>query len=694
MGITGLIPFLKNATRDANIREFSGKTAVIDVYGWLHRGTFGCADRLIKGEETDGYIRYVMKFVQIFLSANIRPILVFDGRNLPSKSLTESKRRERRELNKRLGSEYLRDGRNKEAIDCFRKAIDITPEMAHAAIREARRQGVDVLVAPYEADAQMAYLVEIGVADFVVSEDSDLVVFGCEKIFFKLDMNGFGKLYEKQFLSKCFGGATNISFEKFRYISIMSGCDYLPSLHGIGLAKSLRFWKSVNNPDIASVLPKIPSYLRMPQLEVTTDYIAGFMRANETFLYQLVYDPIKKELRHLSSPPDPSIERPFAGQFLDAELAYQMAVGNVNLHSLKLIDKYDPTNPIKVHSMYKSIWSNQPMRSGIKLDENLPPKNGSQLLMSTAFAGAQSKKRKIISGESPSSLIKREKMEPLEKNDSELKESYTKIIQTSPIISPTSTSRRNESFIVSKYFAIDTKDRCKDRKYEKGRKDGGQWLDSINSVVTHEDKFIYTTEERKSLAIKVESPKVNQDSSSDKKRNPFVKLTTSKSSPSSPLLNIVSPKAVKVECTPDKKYGSLLSINEKDCVPKRLFNDDDNAPTTLVDSKLKCFPSNEGCSEETKTESSSPFLVIENGDKLLTDLNQDAEVEFDETLESPKISDTPTHLKATKKLKSLSSGTSASSSYFKKVGSKPSGLMKSKKSPSQQKSILEFWSKK
>lgn len=43
-------------------------------------------------------------------------------------------------------------------------------------------KGVGVIVAPYEADAQLAYLLKQGFVDVVVTEDSDLIVFGCQKV--------------------------------------------------------------------------------------------------------------------------------------------------------------------------------------------------------------------------------------------------------------------------------------------------------------------------------------------------------------------------------------------------------------------------------------------------------------------------------------------------------------------------------
>ena len=64
---------------------FPGQTFAVDVYCFLHKGAFGCAEQLIQGKPTDMYIKYVMKYVNLLLYHDIKPILVFDGRNLPSK---------------------------------------------------------------------------------------------------------------------------------------------------------------------------------------------------------------------------------------------------------------------------------------------------------------------------------------------------------------------------------------------------------------------------------------------------------------------------------------------------------------------------------------------------------------------------------------------------------------------------------
>lgn len=45
-----------------------------------------------------------------------------------------------------------------------------------------RQAGVQLIVAPYEADAQLAFLSRTGVVDVVITEDSDCLPYGCKKV--------------------------------------------------------------------------------------------------------------------------------------------------------------------------------------------------------------------------------------------------------------------------------------------------------------------------------------------------------------------------------------------------------------------------------------------------------------------------------------------------------------------------------
>ena len=64
------------------------------MFSLIIAGAFGCAAELGKGEHTTKYITYCVKYINVLLAHNIKPVMVLDGRNLPSKAQTEKKRRE------------------------------------------------------------------------------------------------------------------------------------------------------------------------------------------------------------------------------------------------------------------------------------------------------------------------------------------------------------------------------------------------------------------------------------------------------------------------------------------------------------------------------------------------------------------------------------------------------------------------
>lgn len=75
------------------------------------------------------------------------------------------------------------------------------------------------------------------------------------QIMFKMDINGNGVLVEQWQLNKAMGlHADAYTFDKFRYACILSGCDYVASLPGIGLAKATKVFRLSRQTDIATVI--------------------------------------------------------------------------------------------------------------------------------------------------------------------------------------------------------------------------------------------------------------------------------------------------------------------------------------------------------------------------------------------------------------------------------------------------------
>lgn len=156
----------------------------------MHRGTVACAIELAEGKPTRKHIDFVMHRVRMLIHFGVKPYLVFDGDYLPSKAHTEKERAARRKESKRVGLDMLRMGRPSQAQLELQKAVDVTPVMAREVIEELRKLDVEYVVAPYEADSQLAYLEKEGIINGVLSEDSDLLVFGVNCLLTKLDQFG------------------------------------------------------------------------------------------------------------------------------------------------------------------------------------------------------------------------------------------------------------------------------------------------------------------------------------------------------------------------------------------------------------------------------------------------------------------------------------------------------------------------
>ncbi|KAG9309953.1 PIN domain-like protein [Chiua virens] len=171
MGISGLLPLLKSIQVNKHLSEFSGQTLAVDAYVWLHRGVYACATELATGKKTTKYVDYAMHRVRLLRHHNIQPYVVFDGGPLPAKKETESERRQRREDNLAKANALASQGKHSQAREFYLKCVDVTPQMAYQLIKVLRAEGIQYVVAPYEADAQMAYLERIGIVDGIITED-------------------------------------------------------------------------------------------------------------------------------------------------------------------------------------------------------------------------------------------------------------------------------------------------------------------------------------------------------------------------------------------------------------------------------------------------------------------------------------------------------------------------------------------
>lgn len=272
----------------------------------------------------------------MLLDFGITPYLVFDGDSLPSKAETNAQRRTRREESKAAGLELLRAGRTAQAHQQLQKAAAVTPHMARLFIERLKIMNVQYLVAPYEADAQLVYLEQKGIIDGILSEDSDMLVYGAKRLITKLSQYAECVEIERADFALCKEiSLTGWTDAMFRRMAILSGCDYLPNIDNMGLKTAYRFVRKYKDAE---------KVIRMVQFEgklcVPTDYLARFQDAELTFIHHRVFCPEKRQMVHMAALQHGMKEEdmPFLGVYVDADTAIGVACGELNPKTKKPFD--------------------------------------------------------------------------------------------------------------------------------------------------------------------------------------------------------------------------------------------------------------------------------------------------------------------------------------------------------------------
>jgi len=287
-----------------HVKEFKGRTLAVDGFAWLHRGAFSCALELATGQATARHIDYCVHMVSMLRHYGVTPVVVLDGAPLPGKADVNSQRSAKRREMLTKGQELMDEGRRVDAEQCFQKAISITADMANKLHRALLAMGVDCLVAPFEADAQMAYLVKAGLADGVITEDSDMVPYGVDTVVYKMNKFGECSILDESSLLGVLEDKKKDNFkmpsamERRLHMCILAGCDYLPSVPGVGIATASKLVARWNTG------PRAIRELRRQKKAVPDDYEKLFRQAELTFLHHWVYDPKTRRILHLNPVPD------------------------------------------------------------------------------------------------------------------------------------------------------------------------------------------------------------------------------------------------------------------------------------------------------------------------------------------------------------------------------------------------------
>lgn len=409
MGVTGLLPNLKDIQEKSSLEKYRGKTLAIDTYGWLHRGLISCAQELCQDQPTRRYITSIMKKVDMLRHFGVEPYFVFDGAALPTKADTANDRRLKRQEARKKADAYVKNNQKLLAWKEYMKAASVTSQMAKSLMVELDKFKIKYVVAPYEADPQMVYLEKMGLADGILSEDSDLLIFGCNRLITKLKDDGscveicrenFDKVKQIPYLSK-------YTPEQLRLVAMLSGCDYTKGIAGIGLKSAFTLVKKFNN------LEKVLIALRSDGKTIPADFEDEVNKANLAFQFQKVFDPKILELTTLNEYPE-GIQLDFevlescCGRTYNNDIYRNLCMGkiNPNTHEI-LVSREQSLGELKSESVNygNSNTSNVPKRSH---SENVTTTNKSILDL---LKVSKTKFSTVCSPVSPVRNVKRFKLE-------------------------------------------------------------------------------------------------------------------------------------------------------------------------------------------------------------------------------------------------------------------------------------------
>ena len=201
MGPPGLLPKLRCMLQHefAWMDRCSGATVGVDAFKLLHEAVRNHCDQCVLSGNHSGALGYIIQKMDTMRCNGIRPLMVFDGRDLDGKAVAGRKRRKDRLQAQDAVAVALSD-QDADALADGTLTVQVDPKTLQAAaavttgfvglcVDACREMGISYVVAPNEADAQLAYLARTGQVQYVITDDGDLCVYGCPRVLLKVDFS-------------------------------------------------------------------------------------------------------------------------------------------------------------------------------------------------------------------------------------------------------------------------------------------------------------------------------------------------------------------------------------------------------------------------------------------------------------------------------------------------------------------------
>lgn len=194
-------------------------------------------------ENTLNHIECFVEHVAAMLSYGWKPIMVIEGMSPPQK---KAEREKRLEDQKKARANFVKAqalGNYTDMLKYAKEAVSVSQRHKTDTIELCKLFGIPYVEAPYEAESQCAFLCREGLADAVLSEDSDVLALGAPILIRNVTV-GSTLLYSQSrtkfvttrpplvvSLEKLLT-ALNLSHDEFIDMCLLLGCDYTAEYGG------------------------------------------------------------------------------------------------------------------------------------------------------------------------------------------------------------------------------------------------------------------------------------------------------------------------------------------------------------------------------------------------------------------------------------------------------------------------------
>ena len=281
MGIKNLTKLIKVNSPDSietsQLHKLSGRKVAIDaslfIYQCLMNVRYNGKSLKNDNDKVTSHISGIFYKTINYLSMNVTPIYIFDGKPPEEKDEIIKNRQVRAECAK-AGLEKATTDIEREKYE--KQCIRLTKTHIDDIKRLLDLMGVSYLHIDGEAEAVASELCRIGYVDYVLTEDMDVMAYACPRMIRNcIDSSIKRKDIVSIITYQTLIDDLQLDHNSFIDFCILCGCDYCPIIPRVGSVTALKLIHKYKN---------IETILENTKYQIPDNYLEQFNAAKENFL--------------------------------------------------------------------------------------------------------------------------------------------------------------------------------------------------------------------------------------------------------------------------------------------------------------------------------------------------------------------------------------------------------------------------